>query len=56
MGTTVCVGGLIAAGKTTLIESLSEQCFQQELSCKLMPEIYTDAVRSMLRANQLLIL
>jgi len=51
MGTTVCIGGLIASGKTTLIGKLSDQCVEQELNCKVMPEMFTAAVRSMVRTN-----
>lgn len=51
MGSSIIIGGLIAAGKTSLIHSLEELCIERGLRCKTMLELYTDSVRSMVRKN-----
>jgi thymidylate kinase len=51
MGKVVCIGGLIAAGKTTLIQKLMRHFEENGLNGKFMPEIYSNAVRELVHSN-----
>src|SRR4051794_5835489 len=47
----ICVGGLIAAGKTTFIESLKYSAEAQGLKVKVMPELWNTALRRRIHSD-----
>ncbi len=51
MGTTVCIGGLIAVGKTTFIDKLVKHCLATGIRCRVMAEMYSGAMREMVSTN-----
>jgi len=51
MGKVVCIGGLIAAGKTTFIRQFKKHIETKGLKVKSLPEIYTDGVRELIHTH-----
>lgn len=51
MGATVCIGGLIATGKTTFLERLTRHCKVRGVRYHFMAELYNDGLRKMVSNN-----
>ncbi|MBB64562.1 MAG: hypothetical protein CMO81_05815 [Waddliaceae bacterium] len=51
MGKTVCIGGLIAVGKSTFLKSFCAYAEEQGASIRGMPEMYPESVRQMVHSN-----
>lgn len=52
-GVSICIGGLIGAGKTTFIQALQSFCKKENINSYFIDEIFPEAQREMLVVNNI---